>query len=180
MRKLGLFFLFSFLLTACSTTGPIRDTDRGSQDTIEPAPEQPIDYAAFEDFDPTPYADEPLGESVLQHDVPAELMENRAAASVARTGRGYRIQITQTQDKSAADAMLAEAVAWWREQAAKSDSPSFFDQGESPVYILYRQPYYRVRLGNFVSQADALSALSHVSARFPGAAVVPDTVTLPR
>lgn len=180
MRKLGFLLLFSIVFTACSTTGPVRDTDTGPQDTIEPAPDQAIDIAAYEDFDATPYADEPPAESVLQHEVPEELMENRAAAEVARTGRGYRIQVTQTQDKSAADALLAEALAWWRNQADKPDAPAFFAQGQTPVYILYRQPYYRVRLGNFTSQAEAIRALGIVSSRFPGAAVVPDTITLPR
>ncbi|HET6569543.1 MAG TPA: SPOR domain-containing protein [Rhodothermales bacterium] len=179
MRSAALILACSLLLAACAssrTTSPTRTETPEKEAEEERA--QVINHAAYEDFDPAPY-EEAAADSAIHHDVPEALMQGRADAGLAQTVRGYRIQLTQTQDKDAADAAVNEAMVWWREQAGLPGAPAFFKQQDAPVYILYRQPYYRVRVGNFASRDEAQEAAAYILLRFPGAAVVPDTVTLP-
>ncbi len=135
--------------------------------------------ARYEDFDPAPYEEAPIEPSVeVSHDVPAELMQGTVRESGMRTARGYRIQIFNTADKDAADNEVARIIEWWRAERTSGGGSDLFRSAMPPVYTVYRQPYYRIRLGNFATRAQAERALSAVSARFPGALIVPDTVTL--
>lgn len=54
-----------------------------------------------------------------------------------------------------------------------------FDQRPG-IYLVYKQPYYRIRVGNFARRADAEQALDVVKPHFPNAFVVPDEVTVVR
>ena len=140
--------------------------------------------ADYEDFDVSPYDDEPpVPSDIVEHDVPESLLEGNASSQpVSRTGAGYRIQIYSSQDKRASDRQVEQAVAWWREQlrAGLLDDIYVDDPSPPPVYQDFRQPYYRVRLGNFASRAEAQDMLQMAEQRFPSAFIVPDKVTLNR
>ena len=140
--------------------------------------------ADYEDFDVSPYDDEPpVPSNIVEHDVPEELLEGKVSSQpVSRTGSGYRIQIYSSQDKRASDRQVEQAVAWWREQlrAGLLDDIYVDDPSPPPVYQDFRQPYYRVRLGNFASRAEAQDMLRMTEQRFPRAFIVPDKVTLNR
>ncbi len=101
------------------------------------------------------------------------------AGPVRRTVQGFRIQILTTEQKATADARVEEALRWW-EGVPRPRRPAHMKTGEPPLSIAWRQPYYRVRLGAFASQAEARRALALVAERFPEAFIIPDTVTIVR
>ncbi|PSQ80183.1 MAG: SPOR domain-containing protein, partial [Bacteroidetes bacterium QS_8_68_15] len=103
-----------------------------------------------------------------------------ADEGVERTVRGYRVQVLSTKDQSAAEQAAGDAEQWWREQAPSGAPPEGLFSGEEglPVYTVYRQPYYRVRVGNFTSRSEAEQALQFLSPRYGDAFIVRDDVTV--
>lgn len=153
-----------------------------------------IELAEVETFDVTPYREEPPELNVgVQHNVPEELIEGRAAQGLRVTVEGYRIQLLSSVEKQAADELYTEAQAWWEALYSRVDSleqvhgpdspvvPDIPDFGPTlPIDIVYRQPYYRVRVGSFRSRTQADAARRFLVDRFPNAFVVPDRVTVTR
>ena len=167
------------LCSACSGS-------RGASDDPDPGPAvpDPINMAEYEDFDVAPYEDPPpVPAAAVEHDVPQSLLDGKADdRPVSRTGPGYRIQIYSSQDKRAADRRAEQAVAWWREQlrAGQLDDLYPYEPTPAPIYQDFRQPYYRVRVGNFATRSEAQELLRLVESRFPSAFIAPDQVTLVR
>ncbi len=155
--------------------------------TVEPPPAlpppPPINMADYEDFDVGLYEDELPPRPTVEHDVPAALLDGKATVTqTPRTTQGYRIQIYSAQDKFQADDRMARATRWWRTQHSLGNLDDAYqdDASEPPVYLFYRQPYYRVRVGNFATRSDALHFLRMIERDFPDAFIVPDTVNLVR
>lgn len=98
---------------------------------------------------------------------------------VTRTVQGYRIQLLNTPDKSAADARVAQAESWWRDLST-SQRPDYLGGRNLDVDIVWQQPYYRVRAGAFATREEAQRALSVVERTFPDAFIVPSVVTITR
>ena len=159
---------------------------RGTADDTDPGPiaEDPINMADYEDFDVAPYQDPPpVPAATVEHDVPESLLSGQVSTQpTSRTGSGYRIQIYSTRDKRVADRRAEQAVAWWRElhRAGQLDEVYLDEPTPPPVYQDFRQPYYRVRLGNFATRAEAQQMLRLVEQRFASAFIAPDQVTLSR
>lgn len=172
-----LLLVLALSLAACAGSRPVAPVEPAP--LPEPAAPAPPPVEDYEDFDPSPYRDAPPSLTTsIEHDVPARLMAGRAAAGTARTVQGFRIQIANVPSKDAADEQVEAAIRWYAEQRAAGRTGGLFRAADAPVYTIYRQPYYRVRVGNFATRAAANQALGAVAARFPGALVVPDTVTV--
>ena len=166
-------------LLGCSLAAciPPETTDQRGGDREEPTKED-VDLSEYEDFDPAPYAEEaPAAREEIEHDVPARLLSGQADEGVERTVRGYRVQVLSTKDQSAAERAAAEAEQWWSKQASSAPSDLFSGDG-MPVHTVYRQPYYRVRVGNFTSRSEAERALQFLSPRYGDAFIVRDDVTV--
>lgn len=173
--RLATFMLLAgaLFLSACATLGAVEEEER-DEDVLPTPVEVPL--SEVEVFDISPYREhEPVAEQI-EHDVPDVLMDGRIRTSAVRTAPGFRIQISSTVEKD--DAVVAEEAAqqWWRGE--DRTAVAGLSGQELPVYIVYRQPYYRVRIGNFASRAEAERAATIVQRRFPGSFIVPDTVTL--
>jgi hypothetical protein len=170
-------------VAACSSSRP-----RTPAPTRTPErPPAQADYRTTETFDVAAYPLEaPADPSapVIVHDVPAALMNGTAPDSLAppapsrpdtparpgalRTVTGYRVQVFQSSSKDEADRRVADAIAWWRRT-----------QGTAPeVYTAYRAPYYRVRVGNFATRAEASRFAGQLTGTFPSALIVQDRVTV--
>ncbi len=92
--------------------------------------------------------------------------------------QGFRIQILTTPEKQTADFQVEEALGWLGDLSRR---PTGLESAEeAPVYLAWKQPYYRVRLGNFATRDEAQQALYLVGERFPEAFIVPDTVIVTR
>ena len=171
-NKLAGFTLTFFLIFAgCSSTG---------RSTTIPEPETGISQAdlqravtAAEGFDPSMYAEEPpVVDAVLEHQVPATLLSGEASAGAYVSG-GYRIQVQFARDKATADQTVENVIAWWNKMKGRYRETTLFD-GLAPVQNVYRQPYFRIRLGNFGTKEEAEEMLEIVRNEFPGAFVVSD------
>jgi hypothetical protein len=142
-----------------------------------------INLADYEDFDPAPYEEEPpTPATVVTHDVPQSLLGGQVEQQTSLTGQGYRIQIFASQEKRDADRRVEAAVAWWRQQVRLGALDGVYpgDPSTPPVYLDFRQPYYRIRVGNFSTRAEARAFLRLIETEFPDAFIAPDTVTLTR
>lgn len=161
----------ALVLTACS--GP-----RESAEPEDAPPPRTYRLSEFETFDPSPYAEAPLPEVEIDHDVPEALMDGAIERPAARTASGFRIQVYSSQDRNDADAKVEEVMDWWRQQRTDGDIQEAYpgNPTEPPVYLVFRQPYYRVRVGNFLSRAEAQRFMDLVERQFPKAFILPDKV----
>lgn len=146
------------LVAACSGSRESRD---------EPEPDPPRTD--------TPRTDAPRADPPRTDPPPSPPPEK--AAPRPYTAQGFRIQILTTGEKNAADTQMAQAVAWWKDLPA-SRRPGGLGRGDLSIDVKWKQPYYRVRMGDFASRAEAQQALAAVKQQFPDAFVVPDTVTI--
>lgn len=90
----------------------------------------------------------------------------------AQSNRGFRIQLLSTENVALADSLLLQYYDW----AGEYDGHIFEVVPEA--YITFRQPFYRVRVGDFRRRSDANAYLAILRTHFPGAWVVIDTIDL--
>ena len=79
---------------------------------------------------------------------------------------GYRIQIAFSTDKSVVTSSESKFVTTF---------PNYSDR----VYSLYQQPYWKIRVGNFYREVDALYMLDEIREHFPNAFLVKDYILRP-
>lgn len=48
------------------------------------------------------------------------------------------------------------------------------------AYVIFNEPYYKVRVGDFRNRIDAEGALKTISREYPNAFIVPDFIHLPK
>jgi hypothetical protein len=167
--------LLLVFLSACAGSREAADLDEEADDLPVPA----VNLSEYEDFDPSAYEDGDLGPAgLLEHDVPARLMEGRADEGIRTEVQGFRVQVHSSLDKNAAVNVEEDAREWL--SAGSSPAPPGLSSGEPPIYVVYMQPYYRVRVGNFASRQGAERARQYLSQRFPEAFIVPDSVVITR
>lgn len=80
---------------------------------------------------------------------------------------GYRIQILHTRDVAEADSTIDDFRVWASGQ---------FEDTEINAYVHFRQPYYRVRAGNFRDRSAANYFARLLKDRYPDAWVVHDRI----
>lgn len=178
--SISLLVFASVVVSACS--GPTGQRSPSPIDLPEPRPTTvTIRHADYEAWDPAPYAPAAVKDTIitLAHDVPDALMENRADAGVEVQVPGFRIQVLSTREKIDADTQWEDAITWWQNLSDERRPAGYFEDG-LPVEVVYRQPYYRVRLGNFRTREEAETILPFLQRRFTSAFIIPDTIKLRR
>lgn len=184
MNSGRLITLWCLLLASCATGARVNDVENTSVEI-----QAPISLSESETFDPSPYEDSPVyisGEVV--HDVPRLLMESRADSGIVRVVDGFRIQIFQTLNRAEAISMEENIRNWWPNRPAEPDSVLVADSlGLIPslpdrlgIYNLYKQPYYRVRIGDFVDRGIVERVHSLILRSYPRSLIVPDRVNVVR
>lgn len=90
-------------------------------------------------------------------------INKRVVRSGPRRTRGFRVQAVNTQNRDLANKVKAELL-------------QRFPQEKS--YLLYQSPNFRVRIGNFLTQREALQFRKLISMLYPdrGIYVVPDII----
>lgn len=151
-----------------------------SREVVEEEEELPrpreVNMADYEDFDPAPYREEPpAADEDVTHDVPENLMSGRSGAGEMIQMQGYRVQVFSSMERGQAEEQRQKLVQWWQDNVQQDVEAS-----EVPVVIRYKQPYYRVRIGNFTSRSAAEQFLGRIESAYSGAFVVPDQVQVPR
>lgn len=178
-RFAGLLALL-LLLGACSSS---------TRTVSEPAsePDRPT-LAELETFDAEPYRVEAPEETpvpAVEHEVPEVLMQGgptneTGSAKMPVRRSGFRVQVFSTDEKARAEEVMNRAINWWDAIYARTDSVRSVFPEELPVYIEYGAPYYRVRMGDFLTRSRAEQALPIVRLRFPDAWIIPDQVLVYR
>ena len=80
---------------------------------------------------------------------------------------GFRVQIISTRDVALADSVRDEFRVWAAERI----------EGYQPeAYIFFRQPYYRVRVGDFNNRRRAINFSNMLKNRYPDAWIVHDRI----
>ena len=84
--------------------------------------------------------------------------------SSKKTMQGFRIQVYSGQERTKATELKNSLL---------NQYPDFAS------YLLYQQPYFKVRIGDFKTRLDALKLLDQVKTNFSVAFIVRDEVKLP-
>lgn len=96
-------------------------------------------------------------------------------------GRVYHVQLQLTDDKQQAAAVLGRAQRWWQEQPP-SKHPSLVEDvpsSDPPVTMVWKAPFYRVRLGPFATEEQAETVLDAARQTFSEAFVAPERIENP-
>jgi hypothetical protein len=107
------------------------------------------------------------GTVVVERDARTDLLIRKQAEYNERINltrkysHGFRIQVLNTTDRS-------EAIN------TKTRLLQLFPQDK--VYLLYQEPYFKVRLGNFRDREEADSELQQMNKQFPGSFVIPSAI----
>lgn len=100
---------------------------------------------------------DPLLDSLIQAGIDA----NKAAPTI----QGFRIQIYSNSDRKTATDIRTKALQ---------------TLPESEVYLIYQQPYFRVRVGDFRNRFEAYSVYRKLLNEFESVLIVPDKINLPK
>lgn len=95
--------------------------------------------------------------------------------------RVYHVQLQLTDDKDQAAVVLGRAQQWWQEQPP-SKHPSLVDDvpsSDPPVTMVWKAPFYRVRLGPFATKEQAETVLQAARPTFSEAFVAPERIENP-
>lgn len=167
-------FLFLFMWS-CASPEPVteRDEPRTPSPYLE-IPDEVVDEFFFEELDEF---ERMLFEtrssledqfSQLEHDMPeAFTREVVRDDSDFDEYAGFRVQILSTRDVVHADTTRDNFIAW-----ADTTLAGF----QPEAYVFFRQPYYRVRTGDFHNREVAIEFSRMIKPFFPDAWVVHDRV----
>jgi len=80
---------------------------------------------------------------------------------------GFRVQLYSTRDVILADSLLAEFRVW---------SDSLFAEYEPEAYLEFRQPYYKIHIGDFKDRNLAIQVARYLKRWYGDAWVVYDQI----
>jgi len=173
MRRILLFvFALPLILISCSTTEPI--TEKEPEPSIFELDEEIAEEYLREEmeeldmflFEHRMYLSNRF--AILNHDIPESyLREAVREESEADRYAGFRVQLLATRNVAEADSTSDEFRIWASER---------IDGYEPNTYVFFRQPYYRVRAGDFRDRETAIEFSRLIKNRFPGAWVVHDRI----
>lgn len=100
------------------------------------------------------------------HDMP-EFFLQQVEEEEVDIYQGFRIQILSTREVELADSILAEFEEW-----ADTTIADYSPRG----YVHFRQPYYRVRIGDFQNRERAIQLSRLIKFKYPDAWVIHDQI----
>ena len=176
-RYLNVFlFLFcSFLLgSGCASQAPAMVEDAPAMD------EGPTNWSDVERVDVAAFKEKAVeNDRKVEHDVPAVLMTSSADKGVLEVIDGFRIQVFASEVRN--EAVEAEdELRLWIQSLSEQRKQVLGLKTQPTIYSSYKQPYYRVRMGDFESRSQAQPIVTALKARFSGALIVPDAIQVRR
>ncbi|MCH8494861.1 MAG: hypothetical protein LAT57_04420 [Balneolales bacterium] len=102
-----------------------------------------------------------------ENNIPEVFEIDESSMSEAQRNAGFRVQIISTQDVRLVEEMRREFSEWMYQ-----DIPEY----EPETYILFRQPFFRLHVGNFRSRTEAIEFSTFVKRKYPDAWVVHDQI----
>ncbi len=177
MKKLILSLLFFPLLISCSTTESVTEGDERTPADRSPYLEisdetlEEFVLEELDDFERTLYLNRTrLTDrfATIQHDMP-EMFTREVITEEQETDQfaGYRVQILSTRDVIHADTTRDNFVAW---------ADTTMEDYKPNAYVHFRQPFYRVRAGDFQSREKAIEFSRLIKQQYPEAWIVHDRI----
>jgi mRNA-degrading endonuclease RelE of RelBE toxin-antitoxin system len=110
-----------------------------------------------------------MGTILLVQDARIHAIIDRQVTLNKRKGGidGYRIQVFFNSGRDA------------REEAIRIKADFLSEYPDTPVYIVYHSPFYKVRIGDFRSKYEALGVFRQVRKKYPAAYIVKDVIPFP-
>ncbi len=177
MRLIHLIFLVIPLAMSCSSTEPLVEGDEPDRDRERTPyidiPDEAIEEFALEnldEFEQMLYLNRSqLGDqfTLIEHDMPEMFTREAVQDDSFDPFQGFRVQILSTRDVVHADTTRDHFIAW-----ADTTLHGYQPDG----YVHFRQPYYRVRVGDFHDREQAIEFSRLIKTHFPDAWVVHDRV----
>ncbi len=152
---------FGLVIQSCASTQEVVITE---EPVVETPVENPAEVLGY-NYEEYLFKPEIVFHSV-ENSIP-EAFQVDVAISQANANAGFRVQIVSTQDVRQAENIRTEFNRWLDEEVPEYNANA---------YILFRQPYYRLHVGDFKSRADAIEFAQVVKRKFPDAWVVFDTI----
>jgi hypothetical protein len=163
-------------LPACS--GPQQASQ--TEEQVAPENQGPTTWPEVETLDVDQYPDEkPDLTVVMEHYVPAALMNSTADDGKTVELDGYRVQVFSSAEREEA-VRVEDEVHRWLNGLTDAQRTTLGLPQKVAVYSIYRQPLYRIRVGDFERREDASRLVPALQRQFPGALVVPDRITVIR
>ncbi len=73
-----------------------------------------------------------------------------------------------------------EAGNYSKQQARDAQSNFVKNHPDVPVYLIFQEPYYKVRVGDFRTKMEAEKLLREIEREYPNAFVVSDEINFPK
>ncbi|TVQ12756.1 MAG: SPOR domain-containing protein [Balneolaceae bacterium] len=159
-------FVIIVLVSGCATTADVREREEPAE--AEAEVETVLDLSTTDALDLDSYRSRLDDQfSYIENEIPDVFRTSENDLDRIKGNHGFRIQLVSTNDKQLADS-LALSFDMWADTA---------DVAQRPVsYIQFRQPAYRVHVGDFMSRRVAIEYLGVIRRFFPGSWIVHDTI----
>jgi len=95
------------------------------------------------------------------------LRKNVIVNEAKKSFRGYRIQVFSVSGVNSKD------------KANKTKAELLMDNPDIQAYIVYNEPYFKVRIGDFLTKLEALCFMQTILKEYPFAFVVADDINYP-
>lgn len=159
----------ALLIAACSTTEQAVDTDREREVDEQITIESPEERKRLQQL--LAYTRSKLSDAYISqhHDMPeAFLKKDTVNANVnINPFDGYRVQISSTQSVEMADSVSRQFRAW---------ADTTFSGYIPDSYVFFKQPHYKVHIGDFQDRQRANRVSQMIKTKFPSAWVVHDRI----
>ncbi|MFN2373662.1 MAG: hypothetical protein ABR545_07585 [Cyclonatronaceae bacterium] len=156
------------LATGCATTADVREREEPAETETEAEIESVLDQSTADALDLDKYRtrlDDQF--STVENEIPDVFRTSENEQNNIDGSTGFRIQLVSTNDRQLADS-LALSFDMWADTA---------DVARRPIsYIQFRQPAYRVHVGDFMSRRIAIEYLGVIRRFFPGSWIVHDQI----
>ncbi len=168
---LFLFLSFAIVFYSCSTTESVTDSPDAvlldmDDDEIETYLREELSEEDYLLYQSRSFLSDRFAN--LEHDMPETyLKEVDQSDREIDESQGFRIQILSTRNVAHADSVRDDFRFW---------SSQRIDNQRVDAYIIFRQPYYRVRVGDFRNRANAIEFSQLIKTRYPEAWVVHDRI----
>jgi hypothetical protein len=174
--KYFLLFIFALSITvsSCSSTKELSGESSENDEPLFPVDENIAEEfvrSELDDFERTLYDNRSYMSvhfSQIEQEIPDQFLEE-----IVREEReidefaGFRVQILSTREVAEADSTTDQFRTW-----TSQELPEY----QIETYVVFRQPYYRVRVGNFKIRENAIEFSRMLKNRYPDAWVVHDRI----
>ena len=169
-----LYIVFLIIFSSCSTTRELSEDSSESDKPLLSVDEKVAEEfvrSELDEFERVLYDNRSYMSvhfSQIEQEIPEQFLkkgvqDNKEVDEYA----GFRIQILTTRNVAEADSTTDEFRTWTSEQL-----PNY----QIETYVVFRQPYYRVRVGNFKIRENAIEFSRILKNRYPDAWVVHDRI----